>query len=196
MRVVSWDLDGTLYALPRLKRALAKLALRRLVRAPLTTWRELRFLGRHHRWMAGVRAAGGEQGLPPPWDSGVWQPISDRWYPPLLAELGPHPAARQLVETLAGRGLRQVVVSDYVAEPKLAALGLEAHFEAVFSGERLGVLKPSPRLFTEVCSRLQIRPDELLHIGDRHDTDGLAASDAGCRVRVVQPRDLASMHPA
>jgi len=191
--VVSWDLDGTLYELPALERALMWLALKRLFRAPFRTWRELRWLGRHQRHHAAVRRRGGLDGLEAPWDASAWQDVADRWFPPGLRVVGLHPGARGVLDAIDAAGVRQVLVSDYVADAKLVALGLEDRFDAVFSGEELGVIKPSPLLFEHVCRTLQVRPDRLLHLGDRHDADGLSARDAGCQVRIVRPRDLVTL---
>jgi HAD superfamily hydrolase (TIGR01509 family) len=183
--VVSWDVDGTLYELAAVKRRIALASLAR----PLAAWRELRRLSRFRVAMEAVRRRGGvlgDGGLPA--DREELAALEDRWYLPAIARAGLRPGVAALVDELARRGVPQVVVSDYRAEGKLAALGLAGAFARQYAGERVGHLKPSPGLFRAVCQDLGIAPSRLLHIGDRADSDGAGAEAAGCRVVLVGAR--------
>lgn len=85
-------------------------------------------------------------------------------------------------------GLPRAVVSDYPALAKLAAIGLGG-WTAVVDCRRLGALKPWPDGLLAASAQLGVRPSELLHVGNRWDTDGIAAARAGCRFLHVDDLD-------
>jgi putative hydrolase of the HAD superfamily len=195
VRAVSWDVDGTLYGLTDLRRALRFMALVRAVWP--STWRDLRALQAFTRAMNDVRLQGGDlSGLRLELPRAEHAAIETRWLIPALARIGPRSGAAELRARLAARGVRQVVLSDHPAREKLRALGLEGAFEQVFEGEALGWLKPSPRLFQVVVEALGVAPDELLHVGDREDTDGAGARAAGCQSIVLAPGPTALLDVA
>ena len=74
---------------------------------------------------------------------------------------------------------------------KLAALGRGGAFEAVFCGEAVGRIKPSPATLGAAMDALGVPADRLLPIGDRADTDGVAAAAIGCRTAILG-REFAS----
>lgn len=100
---------------------------------------------------------------------------------PLLRRIGPRPGVAAFLDRLRPRPL--IVVSDFAPEAKLDALGLR--FDRVYAAERYGALKPEPRVFQRALADLGIAPPALLHIGNRMDTDGLAARAAGCRALIL-----------
>jgi FMN phosphatase YigB (HAD superfamily) len=181
--VISWDLDGTLYDMPRLQR---RVLLRAALRAwRPRTWRELAALDRLRRAMADVRRRGGALGDAMPVKRARLLRFEQLWYGPALREVGLKPGARAALAEFASAGYRQVLVSDYHPQYKLAALGVEGAFERLFAGEALGHLKPSPELFRIVCRELGVPPARVLHIGDHDDRDGAAARGAGCAAVIV-----------
>ncbi|RKW71292.1 HAD family hydrolase [Galactobacter caseinivorans] len=62
-------------------------------------------------------------------------------------------------------------------EAKLVALGLEGI--RLFTSSALGVPKPDPGLFHQVCQALGVRSDEAWFIGDDRDVDAVGAQAAG-----------------
>jgi HAD superfamily hydrolase (TIGR01549 family) len=187
VEVISWDMDGTLYDLPSMKAHVRRMALRAALRAPLTVIREQRALARLRAAMGRVRRSGGDlAGLELADDRAWLAELERKWYLEAIRRTGPRPVVPALLLRLAARPLRQVVLSDYASTEKLEALGLEKVFERCFSGEEIGALKPSARVFEHVIGELGIEPGALLHIGDRKDTDGAAAL-VGCQVAIVEP---------
>ena len=189
VEVVSWDVDGTLYELPAMVRALRRAALGQALRRPLRVAREQRWLARLRRAMEVVRRGGGDLARlgPLPRARAELATLEERWYGAAIAAAGPRPGVVDALEALRARGVRQVVVTDHPAAYKLEALGLGGWFERVYVGEELGHLKPSPRLMQAALAELGVEPQALLHIGDRADSDGPAARGAGCRVHVLAP---------
>ena len=180
IRVVSWDVDGTLYSTRRMKWHLLMLASASMIRE--LRWspvRELKELQDFRKRMESVRFAPANPMLPNP-DTTRRLQIEERWLAPSIARSGSRPGLTDLLRYLRSRVRTQVILSDYEARYKLQCLGLEDYFEAIYVGEHLGFIKPSPVPFIRVLEDLGISAECLLHIGDRPDTDGAGAKAAGC----------------
>ena len=173
---VSFDVDGTLYSDRFLKAQVALEAIRQGLVRPL------RDLHRFSRRAVAARAAGR---LDPAWESDV--PVrleaEARLLLPVIRRRGPRAGAADLLTRLRPRTL--IAVSDFDAEAKLEALGLRHHFDHIYAAERYGALKPDPLVFRAALADLGIAPSTLLHVGDRPDTDGLAARAAGARALIL-----------
>lgn len=96
----------------------------------------------------------------------------------------------ELLAFLNDRGVAVGVLSDYPAELKLRALGLDGRFSVVLcAGDpEVGVLKPSPRGFLVACERWQLDPEEVLVVGDRADADAAGAAAAGMPCVIIGRR--------
>jgi putative hydrolase of the HAD superfamily len=80
------------------------------------------------------------------------------------------------------RGFRLGVITNGDGEQqraKLTALGLGSTFEAVVCSGDVGFAKPDRRIFEAAADRLGLAPDHCLFVGDRRDSDALAALGAG-----------------
>jgi phosphoglycolate phosphatase/putative hydrolase of the HAD superfamily len=86
------------------------------------------------------------------------------------------------------RGLRLAVLSDYPAEAKLAALGLDGMFDAVLAAQsaEIGAFKPDPRGLLAIAHRLSAQPLECVYIGDRVEVDAAAAEAAGMACYIIE----------
>jgi putative hydrolase of the HAD superfamily len=80
------------------------------------------------------------------------------------------------------------VVSDYPAEAKLAALGLVADFVVSATDSDVAVLKPHPRGLQQLMRRANVSPSATLLIGDRAERDGSAAQRANTRCLIRSSR--------
>lgn len=193
LALVTWDLDGTLYD----KDALAAEVRRRIARSVRPgTWRQARDAGRalrkHRAAERRVRAAGGvvDAGARALWDGPLWGGFVEAYFLPALRVVGPWPGLADRLARVRDRGLRQVVVSDFPVEAKLAALGLSDAFDGTYAGTELGLLKPHPDLFAHVLADTYTPARAVLHVGDRADTDGRAAALAGVAFAHVVRGDL------
>jgi FMN phosphatase YigB (HAD superfamily) len=186
VKVVSWDIDGTLYDLKAFMRALKQDL---LIRAITFRWfsltRDLVRLVRFKRHMDNVRhncpdfAVGKLSGR-----DEIGRTM-DTLYARLLPSIGMLPGVNGLLDWFDEQSVPQVIFSDYRPSTKLSALHLDGRFQSIFAGEDLGHLKPSPTVFRNIIEQLGITPAELLHIGDRPDTDGAAASEVGFQVAII-----------
>ena len=89
---------------------------------------------------------------------------------PLYGEAG----APSLLQRLDRRP-RRALISDYPCEKKAQALGVGQAVDC----RSLGALKPLPDALLLLAERHQLPPERILQVGDREDTDGLMAAQAG-----------------
>ncbi|WP_340110272.1 HAD-IA family hydrolase [Pikeienuella sp. HZG-20] len=98
----------------------------------------------------------------------------------------PAPGAAALLSGLRARGLVVIAVTDmYLRGPEVDAIlrraGLRDGFDEVFVSADLGWTKRGGKIFNAVAGRLGAAPEDILHIGDRLDSDVVPARDAGWR---------------
>jgi HAD superfamily hydrolase (TIGR01509 family) len=96
------------------------------------------------------------------------------------------------LETLRGRGLRLVVVSN--ANGTLLAhmerLGLTARFDHILDSQDEGVEKPDPRFFEIALARSGARRETTIHVGDLYYVDVIGARNAGLRGVLLDEANL------
>jgi FMN phosphatase YigB (HAD superfamily) len=68
----------------------------------------------------------------------------------------------------------------------LNQLGVSKYFNTIVISEENGWRKPSPHIFKDVLSRLQVKADEAVYIGDSPLEDIKGAKDAGLRAVFVR----------
>lgn len=105
------------------------------------------------------------------------------------------PALSEFLSKLRSHHVQLAVLSDYgrVVE-RLEKLGIEpARFDTIASCEDAGALKPHKRPFLEIAREWGIHPSEIVVVGDRTDTDGIAAGSAG--MQFVHVSDARHMPP-
>jgi len=186
VRVVSWDIDGTMYDLPALMSAFKKdLFLRMLSPDFVAAWRDFFRLIRFKRHMDKVRRGHDGYRVPPVAARDKVALTQAEMYGRVLPQIGTQPGVVALMTWLKSRGVTQVAFSDYRPSEKLRALGLEQFFVDVYAGEDIGFLKPAPEPFEAIVAAHGIDAAELLHIGDRADTDGAGADAAGTQCAVI-----------
>lgn len=114
--------------------------------------------------------------------SGEIEAIATRWMceePLPLVSRFAFPGTGAVIDALRAQGLRVGVFSDYPTDGKLHALGLTVELACDAGQPEIGRLKPDPKGFLHVASRLGVAPARCLVIGDRDDRDGEAARRGG-----------------
>lgn len=190
--LIVFDMDGTLYDQPRLRRRMAGLLAREAIRSrSLSVMRTLSAYRRQREVMGDVMAsdfADAQYALPGHQPEQV-RAIVDDWMErrplPLLRDCRT-PGAGSLFTRLARRHVL-AVFSDYRPEGKLDALGLSAHL--CVTAEDVGRLKPDPAGLLWLIEQAKTVPARTLMIGDRDDRDGEAARRVGVR-SLIRGRDF------
>lgn len=189
VRMVVFDLDGTLYEQRGVRLAMAaELALHALRQRSL---RDLKAISRFRALreayaerertdfssgcIAEAAAAAGLSGE-------QMAALVEQWLErrPLRHLLKARVAgAAQAFAALAASGRTVAVWSDYPVPEKLAALGLAADLRASAADPEVGRLKPHAAGLLWLCGKAGVPPAETLMIGDRVERDGEAAKRAG-----------------
>lgn len=77
------------------------------------------------------------------------------------------------------------------AERTLESLGLKSLFDRVFTYNSFKLLKPNPEFFRRAVEDLDVEPEACLFIGDRYNVDLSPAEELGMQVYEVQgPEDI------
>ena len=97
------------------------------------------------------------------------------------------PGAKEVLTELK-RGYKLGVVSNWDAllPGVLAATGLAGFFDYIAASALEGVAKPDPRLFQIVLEKLEVKPDQAVHVGDSPD-DVNGARAAGIEPILFDP---------
>ncbi len=83
--------------------------------------------------------------------------------------------------TLERLGQRYRLASLSNGNADLQLIGLDDLFVFSLNAIDIGAAKPDPPLFTEACRRLNVRPEQIVHVGDDPEHDVLGAARAGFR---------------
>jgi putative hydrolase of the HAD superfamily len=189
IRLVAFDMDGTLYSQSRLRwRMLRDLVLhaasKRTLEAAIVivTYRRIREMLAEAEVPDFDAVLGAATGTATGRSIGTVRAIVEEWieHRPLryLAACR-HRGAAELFAGLRRAGKIVGIVSDYPAVGKLNALGLKADHVVCASDPRVGVLKPNPRSLEILIEAAGATPDQTVLIGDRANRDGLAATRIG-----------------
>jgi HAD superfamily hydrolase (TIGR01549 family) len=91
----------------------------------------------------------------------------------------------EVFQAIQIKGKRIAIFSDFPVEEKMGALQLKAdkYFYSANSG--IYQLKPSAPAIKYICAEMDCKLDEAILIGDRDDTDGESAREAGMKYLII-----------
>jgi phosphoglycolate phosphatase len=189
VKAVLLDLDGTLLdTAPDLLEA-ANSMLRDLGHAPVAIADVRAYVGRGipnlvKRLLAG-RLDAADDPAPPPTDA--LTSFRRHYAEANGRQAAPYPGVRQGLDALAAMGLPLACVTNKAETftlPLLARSGLDRYFRVVVSGDTLPRAKPDAMPLIWVCGHFDLKPADMLMIGDSVN-DARAARAAGCPVYIV-----------
>ena len=90
-------------------------------------------------------------------------------------------AVYELITHCDAHSIPRAVLSDHPCIKKLRAVGLDAGWSAVVHCRTYNALKPLPDALFAIAAQMGVAPSTLLMVGDRWDTDGLAAFHVGAQ---------------
>jgi FMN phosphatase YigB (HAD superfamily) len=181
IKLVSWDVDGTLFSYKRLAFKLLSNAFKNICIAGWsTTVKNLREVFEYHRIVELQRLNESQVDATNLMRFKAAQECEKEALRIALNGLPPRSNVIRFIQEFAQNGIRQVALSDFECEYKLEALGIRKHFEKAYSCEKIGFWKPSPIPLSKVQDDFGALPKQHLHIGDRSSTDGLACERNGC----------------
>jgi putative hydrolase of the HAD superfamily len=188
IRGIIFDLDGTLYRMPWFFRPLMffrlfpySLRLPRFISVRETFAGQ--HLGTHELIMHAVAAKLGEREKTDA--AGMRRWIEGSFYPAFIWVMRfmrhSRPGINELLNAVRAKGINVGLISDYSrVRERLARLDIsDSAFDPILSSEESGALKPSSVPYEITARQWAIAPEHILVIGDRMNTDGLAAKNAG-----------------
>ncbi len=76
----------------------------------------------------------------------------------------------------------------------LKALGIEKLFDYIFTYESFELIKPNPEVFKKIIKELKVKPNECMMVGDRYYVDLLPAKEQGMEIHEVKgPEDISEL---
>ena len=109
-------------------------------------------------------------------ESGVWELYPE--VPGVLEQLQPR--------------FQLAVISNFDGRLRfiLQHLGISRFFTHIFISSEIGADKPDPEIFRRALNLIDLKPDEVLHVGDDPQRDWEAASAAGLSIfRLDRPKN-------
>ncbi len=109
-----------------------------------------------------------------------------KWEKSFLS-IKPFPKLREALVRAKVQGISIGVFSDFPIARKLQTLGIDDLVEVAISSEDSGYLKPSKLAFKFLLSHIDLKPEEILYVGDSYDKDILGAKQAGMYACLLSP---------
>jgi HAD superfamily hydrolase (TIGR01549 family) len=199
IKVVIFDVDGTLYTQSKLRKQMLWALLWYYARHP---WRlgEMRLL-QHFRAEREKRAGdcGGDLANAQynwcaeksKYPVAKVREVVNYWmmqFPNQYLGACTYPGTQAFFKALQENNIRIAIYSDYPAHDKLAAMGLPADLVVSSTDPEVDRLKPDPKGLLYITQQLGVQPAECLFIGDRPELDGECARQANMPYLIVEKK--------
>lgn len=108
-----------------------------------------------------------------------------------LKKVKPFDNVREVVEELHRRGYKTACLSDFPILNKLTYFNLHDLFEdSAYTCEDCGHLKPHPDAYEYVRSKLDVKPEEILYVGNSYAYDVVGSKDAGMYAAHISRKEV------
>jgi putative hydrolase of the HAD superfamily len=106
------------------------------------------------------------------------------WYEPLSRHVHTEPQLKETLEELRNRGIRMGIVSNTFVnacalDRDIAKRSLADYFDFIYYSYEFPKRKPHAEMYRAAVETLGVRPEEVVFVGDRLDTDVRGAVGAG-----------------
>jgi 2-haloalkanoic acid dehalogenase type II len=123
-----------------------------------------------------------------PLDRKLLKKIQTRWFD--YAECPLFPDVNPVLSKLRERGLKMGIIStgyEQDIEAITQKTGLQKElFEVIVGADTLKKTKPDPEVFKYALTKLKVKPQETLFVGDEIDADYRGAQNAGIHALLIQ----------
>ncbi len=207
IKVVIFDVDGTLYRQSKLRK---KMLVSLLSYYSLRPWRLKEMLMLHHFRAEREKRTGNPcanlEEAQYAWCAAkgnfpvaTIKKVIGKWiftYPNQHLAGCIYPGTAAFFDALRRHGKKIAIYSDYKAEDKLKAMNLQADLVVASTDSEIDRLKPDPTALHYIMRKLGVSPEECLFIGDRQELDGACAINAEMPYLIVdkQPTDKFSFY--
>lgn len=199
IKVVIFDVDGTLYTQSRLRK---RMAYALLAHYSVRPWQlQDMMILRHFRAEREKRTgdAGGDlENAQYAWCARKGNYSLDRvkrvvnqWmftFPNQYLATCTYPGTQSFFAKLRSMNIKVAIYSDYKAHDKLEAMGLKADLIVSSTDPEIDRLKPDPKGLLYIANKFGVVPQECLFIGDRQELDGECAINANMPYLIVDKK--------
>jgi len=123
-----------------------------------------------------------------PLDRELLRKIQTRWFD--YAECPLFPDVNPVLSKLRERGLKMGIIStgyEQDIDAIIQKTGLQKElFEVIVGADTLKKTKPDPEVFKYALTKLKVKPQETLFVGDEIDADYRGAENAGIHALLIQ----------
>lgn len=196
LKVIIFDLDGTLYKSPEITRHFADAAYHALSKFKNIEVEEAQRLLEEKR-----------EELKKVYDSPVPYTLTlktfglpiERWHEENVAYFDPRDYLKKDTKLQRSLGTLKehfrlaILTNNNTIQTQriLEALGLEGLFEKIFTYNSFKLLKPDPQFFQRAAENMGVEPEECCFVGDRYNVDLNPAKGLGMKIYEVQgPEDI------
>lgn len=106
----------------------------------------------------------------------------------VLRKVHLYPGVLDLIRLLKEKHIPLAVMSDFPVVTKMKILNIENYFDVEMSSEEVGYLKPNPEPFLEMARQLDVKPENLLYVGNSFHYDVLGAYSLGMMTAHISSR--------
>lgn len=103
----------------------------------------------------------------------------------LFVKIKPYKDAVETVLFAKNAGYKVGLLSDFPPEQKGDVWGLAPSCDAILGSETFGVLKPHAKPFLKLAEMLNVKPQELLYVGNSYKYDVLGGKKAGVKTALL-----------
>ena len=116
----------------------------------------------------------------------MWAAAAMNEFHRLRVQVTPHPEVEPLLNSLRQRYRLAAITNGNI---HLRRQPLAGYFPVAIAAGELLAPKPDPKPFLTALSRLEVMPEQALHVGDSWEEDILPAQRLGMRAVWISPRD-------
>ncbi len=108
-------------------------------------------------------------------------------YPEVFKKIKPYKNIVQTFAKIKEAGYEIAILSDFPPEQKGDIWGVLPYCNGVFSAEKIGALKPSKYPFGIMCQKMKIPAKNFLYVGNSKRCDIFGAKNAGMKTCYILP---------
>lgn len=109
------------------------------------------------------------------------------YFPKHFKDIKSFKYVEECFKQLKDAGYRIAILSDFPPEQKGELWGLLPYCDGVYSAERIGALKPSKYTFGVMAKELGVKEKDILYVGNNVKYDILGAKNAGMKAAYLLP---------
>ena len=190
IKVIAFDIDGTLYPAYRLNVRIIKHFFKHafeflhfgLIRRELRRTAPLGDLFKYQAILFGKRMKLSEGDAQARLDETAYAGLAK-----YFKDIKPYKDVPETFAKLKEAGYRLALLSDFPPEQKGDLWGLKPYCDKILSTEKIGALKPSKYPFGVLAMELGVQPGEILYVGNSAKYDIQGAKNAGMKTAYLEP---------